>query len=60
MIDKQRDKLLMEIDQTRQAIARSKSEKGKRDRTKHLNYLLKELRDYDRFMAGSKKASGRS
>lgn len=56
MIDKQRDKLLMEINQTRQAIARSKSEKGKRDRTKHLNYLLKELRDYGRF----RKASGRS
>ena len=56
MIDKQRDKLLMEIDQTRQAIARSTSEKGKRDRTKHLNYLLKELRDYDMF----RKAYGRS
>lgn len=56
MIDKQRDKLLMEINQTRQAIARSTSEKGKRDRTKHLKYLLNELRDYDRF----RKASVRS
>ena len=54
MQNKQREKLVNEINTTRQIIAKSTSPKAKVDRIKHLKKLERELRDYDRFSGNAR------
>lgn len=57
MPDRMRAKHIAEIRRLEEAIKRTNSEYLKRDYTKNLNMMKKELREYDRFKAntGAKK-----
>lgn len=53
MPDRMRAKHIAEIRRLEEAIKRTNSEYLKRDYTKNLNMMKKELREYDRFKANT-------
>lgn len=52
-MDKQREKFVSEINRMEEAINKSKSEKLKRDYSKALKKMKRELKDYDNFKKGA-------
>lgn len=50
-----REQLVQEIERVKNALGKTKSVYLKREYTRHLRRMQKELRDYDRFRAGEHK-----
>lgn len=51
-----REQLVLQIEDTKQAIKRTQSIRCKNDLSKHLKRMLRELRDYDRFQQEAQNA----
>lgn len=54
-MDRMREKHIQEMERLKAAIKKTKSPKLKRDYTKALNEMERELKDYDRFKANKQK-----
>ena len=54
-MDRMREKHIQEMERLKAAIEKTKSPKLKRDYTKALNEMKRELKDYDRFKTNTQK-----